>query len=129
MRATRRAGFTVIELLIIVVIIGIIASISSAKFSSAAERASLAAMSSDMQNLSSLQALYYADNFRYSNDLGDLEFNASDGVSVSINEADDEGWAATATHDGLPGGQCGYYEGNALPANAAPATQVAIVGC
>ena len=39
------------------------------------------------------------------------------------------GWAATATHAGTPGEQCGLYHGNADPGNGAPASVPSVPMC
>lgn len=127
--ALRRGGFTLIELLIVVVIIGILASIAIPKFASVRTRAYRAAMMSDLKNLAQLQEAYYNDHHRFASSLSAAQATTSDGVIVTINEATNMGWSATATHVALPGKQCGIYHGNADPAGGAPAPVVSRVGC
>jgi hypothetical protein len=57
------------------------------------------------------------------------EYHPSDNVLISINEASGTGWAATGTHSGLAGDQCGIYYGTAAAANAVPATTPGVVVC
>ena len=58
------------------------------------------------------------------------DFTLSEGVNLTINEATaGTGWAATGTHDGLAGAQCGFYYGNASASNAVPATTPGVVTC
>ncbi len=92
-------GFTLIELLIVVVIIGILAAIAIPQFSDTKEQAQVAKMKSDLRNLITAQEAYYVENDTYTATLGDLtDFTASQGVTVTINAADANGWDATATH-------------------------------
>ena len=124
-----RQGFTLIELLIVVVIIGILASIAIPKFSATRERAFISTMKSDLKNLASQQEVYYNEHFSYAPDLSTVEADASDGVTITINENSGQGWAATATHAGLPLEQCGLYHGNAAAAGGSPAAVAGIVTC
>lgn len=109
----RRVGFTLIELLIVVVVIGILAVIAIPKFSATREQAFLSAMKSDLRNLATQQEIYYADaeNYEYTMDKVALEFAESEGVTVSIDEADADGWTATASHTGLADITCAVYYG------------------
>src|SRR5687767_13082572 len=109
-------GFTLIELLIVVVIIGILAAIAIPKFSATREKAFISTMKSDLKNLASQQEIYYNDHFSYAATLSDAEMNPSDGVTITINESSGTGWAATATHAGLPTELCGLFHGNAAAA-------------
>jgi prepilin-type N-terminal cleavage/methylation domain-containing protein len=124
---TRRGGFTLIELLIVVVIIGILAAVAIPKFQAVREKGYKAAMMSDLRNLASLQELYFNQNFSFAAAATDVELQASDGVSVVIDESSNTGWSATATHSGLPGDACAIYHGSAAP--RAPATVESQVGC
>ena len=125
----RRSGFTLIELLIVVVIIGILAAIAIPKFGAARTKAYRAAMMADLQNLAHQQEVYHNINFTFSDDMTALEAVETDGVTVTINEADGTGWAATAVHSAVSGEQCGIYHGDATAANGAPASQPSVVQC
>jgi len=120
-------GFTLIELLIVVVIIGILASIAIPKFGAVREKAYLAAARADLRNLANLQDVYYNDNYTYTTDLAGLGFDNTEGVFITIGEATNLGWSATATHAGLPSESCAIFHGNA--AAVAPATTLSTVQC
>ncbi len=125
----RTRGFTLIELLIVVVIIGILATVAIPKFTSVRDKAFVSSMKADLKNLATQQEVYHNNNFTYSTSFTNLGFVTSEGVVLTINEATGSGWAATATHSGLTAAQCGFYHGNATPANGTPATTVSVVGC
>jgi len=126
-RASR--GFTLIELLIVVVIIGILAAIAIPKFTAVRTKAYRSSMLSDLKNLATQQEIYYNDQFSYSTSLPDLGFSQSEGVAVTVNEATNTGWAATAVHSGVPTSQCGVFHGNAAAAGGDPATVEGVVTC
>lgn len=120
-------GFTLIELLIVVVIIGILAAIAIPKFSTTREKAFISASKADLRNLASLQEVYYDNNFTFTTDLVAVGFDGSDGVTVTVAEATNLGWSATAVHSGLTAESCAIYHGNATPVS--PATVESVVMC
>ncbi|HEX9887431.1 MAG TPA: prepilin-type N-terminal cleavage/methylation domain-containing protein [Longimicrobiales bacterium] len=122
-------GFTLIELLIVVVIIGILASIAIPKFQSTRQRAYRSALMSDLKNLATQQEVYHNEFFTFSTSMTSLGATTSEGVNVVINAADNSGWGATATHQGITTGQCGIYHGNAAPSTGDPASVVGVVTC
>ncbi len=122
-------GFTLIELLIVVVIIGILAAIAIPKFGTVRDRSYKSAMMSDLKNLAHHQEVYYNENYSFTTDKTALGLTESEGVTVTINEGDDSGWAAIATHPAVPSEQCGIYHGDAAPANGSPASQPSVVEC
>jgi prepilin-type N-terminal cleavage/methylation domain-containing protein len=129
MRHRGNRGFTLIELLLVVVIIGILASIAIPKFTSTRAKAFRSAMMSDLRNLAQLQEVYYNDHFTFAASMTAVEATPSEGVTVTINEATNMGWSATAVHVGVPSEQCGIYHGNAAPSGGSPAPVVSRVSC
>lgn len=129
MNTPNRRGFTLIELLIVVVVIGILATIAIPKFSSMRTKSYIAAVTSDLKNFASQQELYLANQYSYAPDAVTLGMTMTDNVTITVNEATGTGWAATGTHSGLAGAQCGIYFGNAAASGATPATQPGTVIC
>lgn len=126
MQPTRK-GFTLIELLIVVVIIGILAAIAIPKFQNTKGKAYASSIKSDLKNLSSMQEDYFYYNETYANAIGLLSFNGTDGVTITIAEADGRGWSATATHPSAFPLTCAVYYGDAAP--LAPATREGVIEC
>jgi len=122
-----RSGFTLIELLIVVVIIGILASIAIPKFQATRERAYMAALKADLRNLANLQDVYYNDFYTYSTNDAALEFDGTEGVTVTFGEGTNQGWSASASHAALPLEACAVFHGNASAVS--PATVVSVVQC
>lgn len=131
----QRKGFTLIELLIVIVIIGILAAIAIPKFSKTRERAFYKAMESDLRNLVTQQELFYSlpeNLYTYADDVEaeGLDFQSSSGVTVAVTNASATGWAATATHSGLPGENCAvFFEGAEDDFEEAPATRPGVIAC
>jgi type IV pilus assembly protein PilA len=120
-------GFTLIELLIVVVVIGILAAIAIPKYTAVREKGFISSLKADLRNLATQQELYYNDNFTYSTDFAALAFTNSEGVNVTVGEATNTGWSATAYHSGLTSESCAIYHGGAAP--VAPATVISTVMC
>src|SRR5919109_2597673 len=104
-----RKGFTLIELLIVVVIIGILAAIAIPKFQHTKGKANVSAMKSDLRNLMSAQEAYYYDYQVYASSMSQLSMQPSNGVELSIYDANDKGWSATATHPQAFPLTCGVF--------------------
>ena len=122
-------GFTLIELLIVVVVIGILATIAIPKFSQMRTKSYVAAVTSDLKNTASQQEIYLSNEYTYSGNMTNLDLTVTDNVTITINEATGTGWAATGTHSGLAGQQCGIFFGDATASNASPATTPGTVQC
>lgn len=122
-----RQGFTLIELLIVVVIIGILAAIAIPKFQSTKGKAYASSLKSDLRNVASMQEDYFYYNETYTGNVGDLNFSSSNGVTITIAEADGRGWSATSTHPAAFPLTCAVYYGQAAPIGGA--TSEGVVHC
>ena len=129
MTTPTRRGFTMIELLIAVSIIAILASVAIGKFSKVRDKAFVTTMKADLKNLATQQEIYHNTTYSFTTSLASLEMVPSDGVSITINEANGVGWAATAVHSGLLAEQCGLYHGSANPTNGSPGPAEGVVAC
>ncbi len=124
-----RAGFTLIELIVVVVIVGILATVTVSRFEKARERAYLAEMEGDLRILSIQEELYYGRQSGYTTVLSNMPFQQTPGVTLNVTTATSSGWAATAGHMSLVAAQCGIFMGTASPANAPPATVQGQIAC
>lgn len=122
-----RQGFTLIELLIVVVIIGVLAAIAIPKFQNTKGKAYAASLKSDLKNLSVMQESYFYSNETYGPSLAAVNFSSTNGVIISIVEADGRGWSASATHPAAYPLTCAVYYGQAAP--LAPAVAEGVINC
>ena len=129
-----RAGFTLIELVVVVVVIGILATIMVPRFDEFRQRAQFTAIVNDFRNLGAAQERYFQLNREYATDLADIDFTTSNGVELEVTEATVDGWAAIGTHLSLSDDQgCGIYVGDAaapaLPSGAAMSVAAGLPEC
>jgi type IV pilus assembly protein PilA len=122
-----RKGFTLIELLIVVVIIGILAAIAIPKFEFTKGKANVSAIKSDLRNMMSAQESYFYEYQTYASDATRLPLRRSNGVILTMIEADNKGWSATATHPQAYPLTCAVYMGGAT--QVAPAVTEGVIGC
>jgi len=126
----RRAGFTLMELLIVLVIISILVTMGVNRFWKVKDQSLVSAMAHDLRNVATAQEEYFADNYTYAAATTDLvNLHMSQGVVVTVTHVQQDGWAANATHVSLAARQCGMFTGNAPAAAGAPATVNGIIGC
>ena len=94
-------------------------------------------MQSDLRNLQAQQEIYYsnpANDYTYADDLALLtEVEPSQGVTITIEGADQEGWRAYATHAALADSEdkaCGIFVGSGAEATATHGADTAgVVAC
>src|SRR4051812_20495028 len=113
-------GFTLIELLIAMIIIGILASFAVAMLWRSKDHGYEASMRSDLRSLVTDQEGYFEHNHTYAGSVSDLAPpTISPGVVITITNASNTGWAATATHPSVENRVCAIRVGDA-PLSAAP---------
>jgi type IV pilus assembly protein PilA len=131
MTATRRpqrrnAGFTLIELMIVVVIIGILAAVAVPKFAESKSRAYVSAQRSDLANLAMQQEVYFFTNRAYANNVAAVGITPSVDITLVIGEATGTGWSATTSH-AATSVRCAVFYGSAAP--VAPAVTAGVMNC
>lgn len=120
-----QAGFTIVEMMVVMVVISILALMATFGLGSSSDRAYMAAMQADLRNIGTAQEAYVEQQFtqtgqaRYANRLSDLSINLSNGVQISI-RGNQNGWSARSTHQRLSGRRCAVVRGTIQP--FAPAT-------
>lgn len=127
--AKSRAGFSLIELLIVMLVIGILATIVVARYHMVRDRAWETVLTADFHSLVKQQELYHAVNETYA-ELEDLvNYSSSQGTDIQITYAADDGWSGTGTHGSVGDYTCGIFVGAAPPGGGAPATQAGVPVC
>ena len=124
----RKLGFTLIELLIVVVIIGIIVAIAIPKFKDTKGKANSSSIRSDLRNLVTAQEAYYYENSEYTDDVSQLKYTNTNGVTLISLTKTVGGWSAVATHPAAYPLQCALYVGDA-PSPHAAAEREGVIGC
>lgn len=123
-----RAGFTLIELMIVVLIIGILASFAVPKFQNTKGKANAAALRSDIRNMATAQEAYMYDYGTYTSNIAALNgFRPTSGVTFTFGTASAAGWSATVTHPLAWPIKCGLFMGSVPP--LAPATVEGLIAC
>ncbi|MGH9807556.1 MAG: prepilin-type N-terminal cleavage/methylation domain-containing protein [Terriglobia bacterium] len=121
-----RAGFSVLELVVVIIIVAIIVAIVLPRFTAYRSSRSTAARVTDLQNLANAQAAYWGSKNSYTADTTALKVTHSPGTTIQIMAADATGWSAHITRQGSPA-SCAVFYGSALP--LPPATVKNVIGC
>lgn len=111
----RRSGFTLIELLVVIVVVGILAVIAVPRYRGAREKSKASLLVTDLRNLATAQEGYLFEHRTYSADQDSLRYAPTTAVIVTIVEATQTGWSATAAQPTLSAQQCTIFYGNATP--------------
>lgn len=128
-RATRPAGFTLVEVLISATIASLLMAIALPLWRDLRERSYITTMRSDLRNLAVMQESYFYDHSSYTPSLTALDamgFRPSPGVQVTVNEATRIGWSATMSHLATLR-QCYLFVGIAAPVGSA--TESGAIDC
>ena len=120
------AGFTFIEMLVVVAVIAILASIAYVRLQSQKDKAVVAAMTSDLRAIAEEQEAHYFQNRVYSNDLVALNAVPSPGDTIVVVEATAAGWSGRVYNPKTPK-QCYIVVGQATPIGSA--TQDGVIRC
>ena len=114
------AGFTIVEMMIVLVLISILALMATVSLSSSSDRAYVVAMQSDLRNIATAQEAYIEQRFaetgqaRYANRMRDLDINLSNGVVIRM-RGNQNGWSARATHQRTGSRRCAIVRGTIRP--------------
>ncbi len=111
---SKKEGFTLVELLIVVAIIGILAAIAIPQFAAYREKAYCSAIKSDLANLAISEEAYFTDNDKYiitGNGTTVTGFAATSNVTLALGSPSSDAtvdWSATGTHPNCNGGSTVY---------------------
>lgn len=124
---SRRAGFTLIEVMVVVVILAILAAMAIPRFKNTKGKGHSAALRTDLRNLATAEESFFYSNGHYTTALDSLNFRGSPGVIVTVPEASNQGWSASVTHPESYPLKCALFEGPVAP--LAPATVESQITC
>lgn len=120
------AGFTFIEMLVVVVVIGILATMAYVRLQSQKDKAVVAGMISDLRAIAEEQEAHYFQNRVYSTDLVALNAVPSAGDTIVVVEATAAGWSGRVYNPRVTK-QCYIMVGQAAPIGSA--TQDGVIHC
>ena len=97
------AGFTLIELMIVIAIIGILAAIAIPQFSAYRKRSYNAGAEADLRNAATAQEAYFVDFSTYGDDVDKISGSTyglytTDKVTVGVVSADTQNYVMTSKH-------------------------------
>jgi prepilin-type N-terminal cleavage/methylation domain-containing protein len=127
MMKSRRRGFTLIELMIVVMIIGLLAAIAIPRFTHVKQKARVATMQTALKNLGQAEETFFAEHGEYTASLDSLNFAPTAEMTLTVVEATNSGWSATITHPQAIPRKCAFYLGTAVPVH--PATNQGSLAC
>ena len=102
-RGFRRAGFTLVEILIVIAIIGVLAVIAIPQFIAYRNRSIDAQMRSDLRNAAVAVESYFTKRNVYPSSIDEVEgfgFQATDGVTLTLNIVSPTSYTITAAKPG-----------------------------
>ena len=108
----RRAGFTMVELLIVIVILGVLAALAAPRFETSKRKTFVTSMVSDLRSIVTTAESYFAQAGTYVNYQAPA---GSNGATITFTGTAN-GWRATATNPAAPGLLCVVERGPAAVA-------------
>jgi type II secretory pathway pseudopilin PulG len=126
-RTMRRAGFTLVEMLVGVVFIVLVAMIAIPYVRGKQARAKITVLAFDLRDLAQAEKAYQRDHGSYTASLSSLKSQTSPGVVVTITNATASGWSAIATDPRVAPLTCAVFTGSV--AAQAPAKREGEIAC
>lgn len=113
--ASRRRGFTLIEILVAMLFLAILAAMAIVRYRDMKRRAYVGTVKSDMGELRVAEEGYWAEHQQYTTNLSLLDFTPTSAVTLTITSSDlYAGYDATGTHVSVPGLTCQMYVGRVV---------------